>query len=345
MCSPRLFLWLLIYTSGTTSQVNRVSHSCHFDDKSWCVLIGIDSNDRPVFSEKGNSAVTKITYDQSTIRAYTSSTCTTFQQLENLDLKTLSLEVIHENAFEACTELKWLNLHGNKIRNLEAETFFHNTKLEVLFLSGNKLKEINCNLLKYLVKLTELHVASNLLQEFPLQFLQSSVDLVTLSFHSNYLSDFNETLVIKLFPRLRNIWFDGNDLACDRIPAITEAFNAKGIAMNSYHYQRTRFHDTTKVDGYLCLPDVAWSAVHYRKRMTTQERECQFVVKSGKKKQRGWVFADFGNIFVIKNSSKSDWVIHILWLSYTRTTCVVLLFVSYKILIVSPAFLHLCHCV
>lgn len=241
---------------------------CHTDEGNWCIFSNIKANEavHQLSSDKNFSTeVKKVMFHQSTIKEFNGAVCNEFNQLQNLDMKTLSVEVILEVAFSSCTELKWLSLHGNKLRTLAPKTFETNTNLEYLFLSKNTLKEIHCDLLKNQLKLVELHIASNQLEEVPLKSIRLSKDLMALSMHSNHLIDLNETAIIEHFPKLRSIWFAGNELACARLVEILRFFEEKGIALSPYQDHIPRFYETVKVDGITCLPDVAWAAVHYRK--------------------------------------------------------------------------------
>lgn len=258
---------------------SRENPTCHTDEGNWCIFSNLKSDEiLQLHSDKNSSSdVRKLMFQQSTIKLFSGIFCAEFRQLQNLDLKTLSIEVLLEDAFAFCSELKWLSLHGNKIKNLPPKIFYANTNLEYLFLSKNQLKEIDCDLLKNQEKLVELHIASNQLEEFPLSTLRQAKDLMALSMHSNNLIDVNETAIIEQFPKLRSIWFAGNELACIRVIEILRTFEERGIALSPYQDQIPRFYDTSKVESITCLPDTAWAAVHYRKNAMNKlgKQNCQ----------------------------------------------------------------------
>jgi len=97
--------------------------------------------------------------------------------LEGIDLEFLS----------KCTQLQKINLGGNKIQNLDTQSFKDLTQLKEFRLSNNLIKRVNLDGLQGCNRLEVLNLSNNHIHEIDLSFLNTCPNLTILNLQQNQL--------------------------------------------------------------------------------------------------------------------------------------------------------------
>ena len=66
-------------------------------------------------------------------------------------------------------------------------------------------------------------------------------------------------------PKLKEFYFNDNDLSCHRVTSILSTFKENGVKGFYKTKERTRFYTVKVVDKIECLTEVQWSSVYYKK--------------------------------------------------------------------------------
>ena len=86
---------------------------------------------------------------------------TDYTKRKELDLSDKSIDEIDTTLLHNCEDLEILNLHQNKIKSLNKETFKHCNQLKDLSLSNNLIDEIEPTLFLNCQHLEELYLGEN----------------------------------------------------------------------------------------------------------------------------------------------------------------------------------------
>lgn len=209
----------------------------------------------------------KFTYNSSKIPIITKGLCETFPALNNLQLTSLEVEEITEDAFHACSMLTVLSLESNQIKRIEPITFLHLRNLKELFLHDNRIMELNDNdLFASMQNIENLWLDRNNLTEFSPELLRSNNKLEELRLYSNELSDLEAEQLLEFLPNLKIFYWDDNEVSCTRVVEINRMLISKGIGFNESVNAKVRFYPQNRIFGYLiCNPDISWMASNYRK--------------------------------------------------------------------------------
>ena len=138
------------------------------------------------------------------IAVLTNDICKHFPTINNYSASNLGIKAVHRDAFEACPNLKALDLSRNQLTSLASNIFYNDSKLEDFNLSGNQLKIIAGSLIKHTPKLKLLNLRSNRIMEFSIEDMPFLSNLETLDLRDNRLTDLNENLFYGKFPALQS---------------------------------------------------------------------------------------------------------------------------------------------
>lgn len=222
------------------------------------------------------SAVKKITFNSSTIPVFGPDICQTFSpQLEELHLRKIKLRSITTTALSSCTNIRSLFLIGNELTELSDGIFDFNVNLERLYLNINYIRHLHAKVFVNLKRLKVLHLQDNKLTIFDPVLLVSQLNLEQLVIHTNDLLELREMRLIECLPELKKVAFNNNLLPCDRVDEIMRRFNERGVRVHKDFSYRKRFHPQEELySDLLCLDEISWMAVHYRRILLAGKQNC-----------------------------------------------------------------------
>lgn len=183
-----------------------------------------------VFVGYFRSLIVRPNIDGLTMHTFTNDTCLSFSSLIEITEVGLGLEVIQENAFEKCVNLKRLDFSFNNLTFINVGTFKNNDKLKELDFSKNKLKMFDFKLLNGLKNLETLNLKENQLEDFSVKESEVIENLISLYLESNNFTDLDVDEVFQKFPALRVISLKSCTLIPDeRFKEIVDQFKSKNI--------------------------------------------------------------------------------------------------------------------
>ncbi|XP_061181850.1 protein artichoke-like [Saccostrea echinata] len=109
-----------------------------------------------------------------------------------LDLQGNDLRKIGAESFKGLPQLKSLDMGNNKLRRVHSMAFASLGNLRKLTLSNNKLKNVNNGLFSNLVRLQELDLSTNKFQSVPSNAFSGLVDLEDLNIAHNSIHDLSD---------------------------------------------------------------------------------------------------------------------------------------------------------
>lgn len=121
----------------------------------------------------------------------------------------LKLKIVERNKLVKLKKISTLNLWGNNITELEANTFDDLTNMEILILNDNRLKVVHEDLFKKTTKIREIWLRNNLLEVLPEGLFRNNRELQKLFASENRLKIIAIDFVN--LPDLRQIDFMRND--------------------------------------------------------------------------------------------------------------------------------------
>lgn len=227
-----------------------------------CTITGLkltkeDYQFTPVASNP--SIITKFLMTDSTVPIVTNSICTAFPNLVKFDTQRDSIEEIHEDAFQNCPNLEYVDFDYNGIGDLKRNTFANLTTLRTLYLYEANIPFITDGLFDDLTNLKNLFFRRSGLTELPSEAFQSLQSLEILSIYSNNLFELDVNNILKYTPNLKTIRLNDNYFMCSRLKEILSVLRRNNVNVESDTTSRDRPHYPEKVDGVYCLTDSQWS--------------------------------------------------------------------------------------
>ncbi|KAL7043456.1 hypothetical protein ACKWTF_001514 [Chironomus riparius] len=119
-------------------------------------------------SGKTNNDVKYITSNSASFTTIVPSfICKTFKNLTSIELRSMGIQHVDENAFKDCHELQALDLYNNKISRIDEKAFENNQGLATLYLYQNQLSELPENVFLNQQNLITLWLDNNYFTSFP----------------------------------------------------------------------------------------------------------------------------------------------------------------------------------
>lgn len=165
------------------------------------------------------------------------SVCTTFPNLQKIVASRVGIKQLAPGAFDNCTNLRHLDF------------------------SFNHIKEVPIGLLSPMTHLETLYLYNNNLTYFPADSLKNLKELKKFALISNQIFEIDEDKIVANCPALTDLWFNDNNLRCDRIAKIKSTLKRKNV--NPFTYiasPRNRIETVRKEDEHICLSDAQWIA-------------------------------------------------------------------------------------
>lgn len=207
----------------------------------------------------------------SSIYKLTSDICKGFPKLEVLDVESIGIAKVSENALKDCHDLKEIYLGDNQIRLFKKHTFNRNKKLEIVSLWGNRLHHLDTNLFSNLVNLKRLILSANRLVHVCAYTFRDLTSLRTLTLHHNLLVDLNADKILSYLPNLFESNLGDNDFRCERLKEIRDVFKAGKVTLHNAPYkERIRPFDE-KIGGIECLNDENYEKLLEKSLVTVKE--------------------------------------------------------------------------
>lgn len=148
------------------------------------------------------------------------------------------------------TDLQYLNLQSNPLKNLPLTTFFDLKNLQYLNIRDTQMNEINGALFSRLNKLKHLDLSNNNFTKIDLKTLAAMGNLEELVLFNNALTEADAESLSLIFPHLKSVWISSNAWDCDDFTKFENAVKKSGINVNSGEGK----YGTTYKGGALCVP-------------------------------------------------------------------------------------------
>lgn len=245
-------------------------------DNTTCLLSNVKvSKTRPNFRIRSPSPddVRSVFITNSTVPVLINNICNAFLNVRSITAQRIYIEEIREDAFEDCTRLISLDLSDNVIKSLPDRLFQNVISFNYLYLDSNFIKEIPDGLFGAGTALKAFNLNHNRLKEVPVQVLKKFKDLTCLQVHSNDILNFNEKEIVETFPSLQSFEFNNNQLSCDRQFKIQEYLRDLRISFPYTALPRQRFHLVNTIGFYVCVGDVEWTGLYYKRVAENHEIE------------------------------------------------------------------------
>jgi Leucine-rich repeat (LRR) protein len=170
-------------------------------------------------------------------------------------------EEIEHGAFEEFSELRAIKITKCKIKSLDKECFVNrenqvNTAvwdfdtINLIDLSGNQLSKLDADTFLYAKKLTELNLSGNLIEKLGKKTFQSLKSLVKLSLHENKLTSLDAELFKGLI-RLKTIDLGNNKIRSIPELAFKDLLNLSHLDMSNNSIRETH------ANAFVNLPNLA----------------------------------------------------------------------------------------
>ncbi|XP_063697977.1 leucine-rich repeat-containing G-protein coupled receptor 4-like [Culicoides brevitarsis] len=205
-------------------------------------------------------SVLKIDFKSSVVPIMYDNICKAFPKLEYLNINSLKIQKVAENAFHNCTNLKELKLSLNHIKKLHPNTFKGLTNLENLWLQNNELTELDDNLFEDLHSLEKLSLSGNDITSFDPEILRNNKNLESLWLCANDLPDLDVEKIVELCPKLTILALNENQVSCSRAKVTNTFLKSKNIEFYSWNI-KYRNYTTDTIDGFQCVPDETWNTL------------------------------------------------------------------------------------
>lgn len=256
-------LFLLITSQIQTATSETIDVQCWiFDDIKNCTITGLTLNMKnytfkPVARQP--SVVVGFEIKKSTVPVITSEICSTLPKILSFVAIQQGIQIIEDYAFNNCTEITLISMPFNNIHTLGKGIFDNTKKLQEINMHGGSLEQIDVDLFNNLGELLELVISANKLKELPVAAVKNLKKLKILYLYSNELSDLDADGLISNLPSLKAVYINDNNLHCDRLNEIIEAFKAKKIlSVDHTHsiYLKKRDYIPHKIQEIICLTNV-----------------------------------------------------------------------------------------
>jgi len=201
--------------------------------------------------------------------------CKTFPNLAHLDIQAAQIQLITADAFHTCENLSSLKIENQRIKSLDKDVFKNLRKLYSLSLNHIGLQSIHEYTFESLTQLWSLSLTGNKLYDFKISLIKNLTEVDQLWINSNEISDFDEVELLEALPKLKEFYFNDNDLSCHRIESILYAMKERGIKGLYKKKQRTRYYKVEKIDKIECLTEEQWSNVYYKKVAQTMTKNLE----------------------------------------------------------------------
>lgn len=188
--------------------------------------------------------------------------CNTFKELIWVDVQDIGIEVVDEDAFKNCTDLRDLMMNRNKIKFLPPKLFAATKLMLTVDLGENQLSDDSIPALSKAVALEQLHLNNNKFIKFPIDAIKSLSELEVLTLFSNELTDLDVPKLFKHLSHLLEITLNDNNFKCSRLKEIQRQIDEdeddRLYLSNDYEESKRRIRNYPMVKddkGFLCIKD------------------------------------------------------------------------------------------
>lgn len=201
----------------------------------------------------------------SNIPIITNNICRAFPNLESFIHAGQNVKEIKPDAFYSCTKVTYFWLAANQIKKLDKNLFQYSTKAANIGLYDNQISELDMNIFTKLPNLYTIQFALNNITSFPMELLKNNRRITSIHLDANELSDFDVEKMLEYLPLIEFINLDKNEISCVQMVEMYKILFPKKVTMGTSELPKVRYYNVEKVNGLTCVPDVEWSAAHYRK--------------------------------------------------------------------------------
>lgn len=261
-------LTFIVIVCICTSTAEIPIYKCSIAFGTQCILKGIsvtkeNYNFKPVADD--DKTITQIIISNSKIPVFGADICNTFPNLAHLEIQAADIQAIRPDAFDRCLNLASLKIVHQRVKKLDQNVFKNLKNLFYLSLDHLGLESIDEGTLDTLSSLYSLSLIGNKLYEFSVELIKNLKEVDQLWINSNEISDLDEVGLLTALPKLKEFYFNDNDLSCHRVQSILSALKERNVKGFYKTKERTRFYTVKIVDKIECLTEVQWSSVYYKK--------------------------------------------------------------------------------
>lgn len=254
--------FLLIVSNIQTATCETLVPCSLFNGNKNCTITGLtlslkNYTFKPVASKP--SIVVGLEITKSTVPVITSEICSALPKILSFVAIQQGIQIIEDYAFNNCTEITLISMPFNSIHTLGKGIFDNTKKLQEINIHGGFSEQIDVTLFDNLGELVELVISANKLKALPLATVKNLKKLKILYIYSNELSDLDAEGLVSNLPSLKAVYINDNNLHCDRLNEIINAFRAKKIlTIDHTHsiYLRKRDYIPHKIQEIICLTHV-----------------------------------------------------------------------------------------
>lgn len=247
-----LFLLLFCHKSA-----QRPLLVCDLPSPSFCEIGYVNvTRDEPRYDFYANSSVAILQFrmHSSQLAVLSPDICETFGLLTDMQLDSLKIEAVHQDAFTACRYLNTINLSRNLIQVLPEQLFHQNLYLRTINLNSNRLIGISDSQFASNSELFSLDVENNHLAAFPASAVKNCTKLYQLYISTNDIFDINAEELIANLPRLSIIYPNRNLFLCSRLQTILNTFRSAGVSVISTAlYKPPPIFRMTEIEFFTCI--------------------------------------------------------------------------------------------
>lgn len=230
-------------------------------------------------------------------------------KLMELRLNNNRIRYLNETTFDPLTNLQTLYLGYNEFEEIEADLFYNNTKLMIIALNNNKLSSIPGELFYNLKLLQFLNLSNNKLNTFDSITFSNLKNLQALDLSNNNLIKLNMNIFTglinlehfflannnlsvipfnnmnRLFPFLKYIEIEGNDLYCHHLTKMFTKLKRFSIQIKRVNDNENEDNDkdditNTYIKGESYVNGIKCRKISWKKEMrNTQERIRKNILK------------------------------------------------------------------
>lgn len=244
------------------SHLKQLNNHKYFLNTTLCILEGLNvtSSDKHflVVAYFPIEQIDAVWIRESRLEVLTDDICRTLPFLKLFIAHRQGVAIVEENAFKPCAKMEIVDLYHNSLTTLPPGIFHWNPELTKVKFGQNDITSIDENLFENNPNLTHVLFTFNRLNFLPRNLFRNNPKLARLDFsdnelrelsfleelpvmrsvtfiglNGNKLSDLNVEKLSEKFPNLKRIWFEDNQIWCERKERIHDFLNATNIRFSA----------------------------------------------------------------------------------------------------------------
>lgn len=200
------------------------------------------------------------------------SICQAFPNTEKFNAGGQKIQEVDPDTFTLCTRLRHIFLGANEIQSLAPSTFKQNKFISHLWLYMNELEELEPELFINQKYLEYLYLSSNSLKSFAPEVFKPLRNLKFLSLHNNNLEDLDVPELLNTMPYLREIQIRFNPFDCKKLKGMLRLLEERNIWLGKNGGDKDKY-EYAYVKGFECAKKLIYKKIYVK--------VCGHVLQSG----------------------------------------------------------------